>query len=137
LGFKKVEADLRFHFGIDLRDLILEHCDKSAESLCMPTTLEMGAWQSKLFETLDRDISNILLHDRIDALTASLEKDFDGELDKYSLAIDENQYESDDLSIHESVDHDQCENIHESQHESFGDSHCKNVHQSRYVDMRV
>ena len=76
---------------------LLEHCDKSTEPLRMPTILEMGAWQSKLFETLDRDIDNMVLNDNVDALTTSLENDFDGELDKYSLAIDDNRYENIEL----------------------------------------
>ena len=46
----------------------------------MPTTLRMGSWQSKLLETIDRDIANILLNDQVDV--ASLSKDDINELNE-------------------------------------------------------
>ena len=50
-----------------------EHFDKSNEHLHMPTTPRMSSWQTKLLETIDRDIANILLNDQVDVASLSKE----------------------------------------------------------------
>ena len=77
---------------LDMRDLS-EHFDKSNEPLHMPATPRMGSWQSKLLETIDRDIANILLDDQDDVALVDRKDEIDELIGSSLLQVDQNQYE--------------------------------------------
>lgn len=72
---------------------LLEHFDKSTEPLHMPTTPRTATWQSKLLETIDRDIDDILLEQH--AEVAFLGKDQGANIEHRH--IDHTRYESIEL----------------------------------------
>ncbi|KAI5069996.1 hypothetical protein GOP47_0014339 [Adiantum capillus-veneris] len=73
---------------------LLEHFDKSTESLHMPTTPRADTWQSKLLETIDRDIDSILLEEQ-SGVTANLGKDRNTSTGNHH--IDHTRYDSIEL----------------------------------------